>query len=234
MDFVAVDVETANPTMSSICQIGLAGFSDGALAFEWKTYIDPRDYFHPMNVAVHGIDRAVVAGAPTFGMVADAVFERLTGAVVASHMPFDRVALHQACAMYELDPPSLTWLDTARVARRAWADCAYRGYGLANVCSKIGYDFGHHDALEDAKAAGWVLLAACEVTGLSVKEWLVRVEQGIGEPRTYGGVRTSCARRATLTAPSPAKSSSLRERCTCPAGRPPTAPPVSGAASPTG
>ena len=201
MDFVAVDVETANPTMSSICQVGLAGFSDGVLAFEWKTYIDPRDYFHPMNVAIHGIDRAVVAEAPTFGMVADVLFDHLTGTIVASHMPFDRVALHQACAMYELDPPALTWLDTARVARRAWADCAYRGYGLANVCSKIGYDFGHHDALEDAKAAGQVLLAACEVTGLSVKEWLVRVEQSIGEPRTYGRGTTSYAREGDPEGP---------------------------------
>ena len=41
----------------------------------------------------------------------------------------------------------------------------------------IDYDFEHHDALEDAKAAGQVLLAACAATGLSVEDWLVRVER---------------------------------------------------------
>jgi DNA polymerase III epsilon subunit-like protein len=40
MEFVAIDVETANPDMASICQIGLAWYRDGALTEEWKSYID--------------------------------------------------------------------------------------------------------------------------------------------------------------------------------------------------
>ena len=31
MEFVALDVETANPDMASICQIGVARFADGML-----------------------------------------------------------------------------------------------------------------------------------------------------------------------------------------------------------
>ena len=42
VDFVAIDVETANPNLASICQVGIAGFRDGVLAFEWKSYVDPR------------------------------------------------------------------------------------------------------------------------------------------------------------------------------------------------
>lgn len=188
MDFVAVDVETANPDMASICQVGVAGFSDGAVAFEWVSYVDPQDWFAPLNVAVHGIDAPVVAGAPQFPAIADQLLEVFGGTVVACHTPFDRVALHQAFAAHTLELPALTWLDTARVARRAWAECAQRGYGLANVCSMIGYDFQHHDALQDAKAAGQILLAASTATGLSVDDWLVRVEQTIsGEPRSRSG-----------------------------------------------
>ena len=188
MDFVTIDVETANPNLASICQVGIAGFADGVLAFEWKSYVDPQDYFHPMNVAVHGIDAPVVAGAPSFPALTDVMFDKLCGTVVACHTPFDRIAIHQACAVHRLEPPELTWLDTARVARRAWAECAQRGYGLASVCSMIGYDFEHHDALEDAKAAGQVLLAASAATGLSVEDWLVRVELSLtGEPRKRSG-----------------------------------------------
>ncbi|GEM_PF-5074432 len=29
MDFVPIDVETANPDMASICQIGVAGYRNG-------------------------------------------------------------------------------------------------------------------------------------------------------------------------------------------------------------
>src|SRR5437660_6779532 len=53
------------------------------------------------------------------------------------------------------------------------------GYGLANVCEAIGYKFKHHDALEDAKAAGNILLAAMAKTGLDLNGWLARVRQPI-------------------------------------------------------
>jgi len=58
--------------------------------------------------------------------------------------------------------------------------------GLANVCRIIGYEFKHHDALEDAKASGQVLLAAIEATGLDVESWLTRVHHRIGCPYSPG------------------------------------------------
>jgi DNA polymerase-3 subunit epsilon len=50
---------------------------------------------------------------------------------------------------------------------------------LANVCAKIGYGFIHHDAMEDAKAAGHVLLAAIRETRLDIDGWQQRVSQPI-------------------------------------------------------
>ena len=66
---------------------------------------------------------------------------------------------------------------SARVARRAWTEFSRSGYGLYNVCAAIGYDFKHHDALEDAKAAGQVLLAAMRETGIDLSGWMKRVRQ---------------------------------------------------------
>ena len=60
MRFVAIDVETANADMGSICQIGLARFVDGELAEEWGTLVDPEDSFDAVNVSIHGIDRRMV------------------------------------------------------------------------------------------------------------------------------------------------------------------------------
>lgn len=71
MNFVAIDVETANADMASICQIGLAVFENGVLKDEWKTYVDPEDYFDPINVDIHGINETKVRGAPNFPALSD-------------------------------------------------------------------------------------------------------------------------------------------------------------------
>jgi DNA polymerase-3 subunit epsilon len=96
MDFVALDVETANADMASICQIGIARFRDGTLADEWRTYVAPQDHFDAINVSIHGIDASIVEGAPRFGALASTIQHAIRGAVVVTHTPFDRLALHQA------------------------------------------------------------------------------------------------------------------------------------------
>lgn len=179
MQFVAIDMETANADMASICQIGLVKCENGILSHEWKTYVDPEDYFEGINVSIHGIDEKVVAGAPTFPALADTLHSYLDGTVVVCHTHFDRVAMHQAARRYGVSTPKCTWLDSARVARRTWKEFAWRGYGLSNVCQHLGYEFKHHDALEDAKAAAQILLAASKETGLDLEGWLRRVRQPI-------------------------------------------------------
>jgi DNA polymerase-3 subunit epsilon len=185
MEFVAIDVETANADMASICQIGLVKCENDVLSDEWKTYVDPEDYFDAINVSIHGIDESVVRGAPTFPELADTLRSYLEGTVVVCHTHFDRVAIHQAAQRYGVTALECTWLDSARVARRTWKECAWKGYGLYNVCKILGYDFKHHDALEDAKAAAHILLAATNKGGLDLDGWLRRVRQPI-DP-TAGG-----------------------------------------------
>lgn len=179
MNFVAIDVETANADMASICQIGVAKYKNGELAEEWSSLVDPEDYFDFINIDIHGITEEDVAGKPTFPEVASQLADFLNGAVCVSHTHFDRVSISRALEKNELPGFDTTWLDSARVARRAWEEFSWGGYGLANVCNKIGYEFNHHDALEDAKASGRVLLAAIERTGLDISAWLKRVNQPI-------------------------------------------------------
>jgi len=179
MNFVAIDVETANSDVSSICQIGIARYQDGSLAEEWKSYIDPEDFFDPINIAIHGIDETTVAGSPNLPNVSNQLYCFLDDQISVCHTHFDRVAIYQAVVKYRMRSPNCTWLDSARVARRAWAEFAWRGYGLKNVCDYLCYEFNHHDALEDAKAAGHILLAASDRTGLDLKGWLKRIEQPI-------------------------------------------------------
>lgn len=184
MRFSAIDVETANPNMASICQVGVAVFEDGILATEWQSLVDPEDYFDDFNSSIHGIEAHHVENAPTFSAIASEFFEILENQPVIAHTHFDRTALSQACRKNGMTIPSLQWLDSARVARRAWPQFAVKGYGLANICGHIDYEFQHHDALEDAKAAGQVLLAAIEVSQISLEDWFKRVSQPIDPENT--------------------------------------------------
>jgi DNA polymerase-3 subunit epsilon len=187
MQFTAIDVETANPDMGSICQIGIARFTGGKLVDEWSTLVDPEDYFDDINVSIHGIEPRMVKGQPKLPDIAESLRTYLENTVSVCHTHFDRIALTRAFTKYSLIPIAASWLDSARVVRRAWKDLAWSGYGLANVCNRIGYEFKHHDALEDAKAAGYVLLAAMRESQLDLDAWKRRVNQPIDPERSSSG-----------------------------------------------
>lgn len=186
MNFIALDVETANPDLASVCQIGVARFTDGRFAEKWQSLVDPEDYFDGTNVAVHGIDEAMVAGAPCFPDLRDQVEKWLSNTVVVSHTTFDQTAIRSVFAKYGLATPPIVWLDTARVVRRTWLDLSRRGYGLANVAERLGIEFQHHNAAEDARAAGEILLHAIKETGLSVDDWVIRARRSTGPSANRG------------------------------------------------
>ena len=180
-EFIAIDLETANPNPWSICQIGVAEFSDGALTNGWMSYIDPAERFNRDNVAVHGITEAAIQGWPRLPEVTDRLAEMLNGKIVVSHSQFDRVALELAFDRLEIPRLNCSWLDSTMVARRAWEGLSKRGFGLENLCRLLGYRYQRHDALGDAKAAGVVVLAAIEQTGIGLLQWLEQVELPIGD-----------------------------------------------------
>lgn len=181
LDFISIDLETANPNPWSICQVGVAEFANGALAAEWMTYVDPEERFNRDNVAIHGITGAAVRGWPKLAEVADGLRELLEGRIVVSHSQFDRVALEQAFDRLAIERLTCSWLDSTLVARRAWEGFGRRGFGLENLCRHLGYRYQRHDALGDAKAAGVVVLAAIQQTGVGLEGWLRLVGLPVGD-----------------------------------------------------
>lgn len=102
MRFVAIDVETANADMASICSIGAAAFEDGVIVDEWYSLIDPKDYFAFMNVSIHGITEADVRGAPTFKAAMAEIERRLGDQIVVTHTRFDHTAMDQAASRWSV------------------------------------------------------------------------------------------------------------------------------------
>jgi DNA polymerase-3 subunit epsilon len=190
MDFISVDVETANPDRSSICQIGIVCFREGKIVEQWESLINPEDYFDEMNVFIHGIDESDVEDAPKLTDVHDKVVKYFNGNVVVSHTSFDRVAFERAFAKYNLTPPDCKWLDSAKVVRRAWTEFSQKGYGLTSVSKKLGIQFEPHVAQEDARAAGEILIQAINTSGVSLNDWFDRVKKPIN-PSGATSVRIS-------------------------------------------
>ena len=183
LTFNSIDVETANADRASICQIGIVHVRDGEIEDQWRTLVNPEDWFDPWNVSIHGIDDTDVRNSPTLPEARDELRARLRGSVLVSHTSFDRVAFERAMARYDLEQLQVTWLDSAKIARRAWPDrYGQCGYGLRNIARDLNISFRHDDALEDSRAAAEIVLRACAATEIDIGGWLRRVERPIFPP----------------------------------------------------
>lgn len=180
LTYNSIDVETANADRASICQIGIVHIRDGEIEDQWQTLVNPEEWFDPWNISLHGIDESAVRHSPTLPEVRDELRARLRGTVLVSYTAFDRVAFERAMTRYDLEQLQVTWLDGAKIARRAWPESYGRsGYGLKNIAKNLGISFDHHDALEDARAAAEIVLQACGSTDIDIEGWLSRVERPI-------------------------------------------------------
>lgn len=189
LNFVAVDVETANADFASICQIGIVVFKDGRMQEVWESLVDPEDFFDAINVSIHGIDEDRVKGSPTFPEILNIMRNYFENRIIVSHTPFDIVSLARAAEKYGESINCPIWLDTAKVVRRAWPEkYAAKGYGLANIARGFGIEFSHHNAKEDARAAGEILIRTMQETGINLEEWLARVKKPIGSDVQSGKI----------------------------------------------
>lgn len=185
LTFNAIDVETANADWSSICQIGFVRVREGVLLEGWQTLIDPQAHFDGFNMMIHGITEEDVKGSPTIEDVESDLRAMLEGEVLLHHSPFDRVSINRALRNSDLSPLNATWLDTAKVVRRAWPEkYAREGYGLANLAHDLNIEFEHHEALQDATAAAIIFAASCAKQGVGTEYWVSRVRMPIEPHKT--------------------------------------------------
>lgn len=198
-DFVVVDVETSCSRASSICQIGIVGFRDGREVFAWETLLDPCDEFDAANIRIHGITAHHVAGQPLFPDVHATIRNYLTGQVTVAHSMFDKSALAAACRIHDQPFIETQWLDSVRVARRAWPDL--ENHRLGTLARFLGLRHRHHDALSDARAAGWVIVRASEHAGLALTDWLAPPRPPGPAPKPAQGGPLSGERIAILGEP---------------------------------
>lgn len=175
LTFNAIDVETANSDPSSICQIGIVSVWHGIIKGQMSFLVDPEAHFNDFNMRLHGIGPDTVRVEETLPQLDPGLRRILEGTVLVSHTSFDRVAMDRAMERYGLRPLRVRWLDSAMVARRAWPQKYRHHWNLAAIAGDLGIPFRHHDAAEDARAAGEIVLRASLHTGLDIDGWLRRI-----------------------------------------------------------
>ena len=162
MEMLCIDFETANSSRGSVCSLGIAVFSAGRLTESLEWLVRPHrslDYFDPFNVSIHGIHSADVRTAPEFNAVMPHLLSKLKpGIMVLAHnAAFDISVLRSVLDLYGVPYPEFDYLCTCKAASKVWPDM--ENHKLDTVCAHIKHKFKHHNAKDDAEAAGKALLS---------------------------------------------------------------------------
>ena len=160
LNFVAVDVETANSQRGSICSFGLSVVRDGKIVRneDWLTRPPAQlDWFDGRNIGIHGITPGMVKDAAPFEERLAQVLEVVGDLpIVAHNAAFDMrfLQLKEAAAGLRFDQPVL---DTLLLS--AWVHPNQESHRLEAIAERLGVKvMGRHTALGDAFVTAEVYL----------------------------------------------------------------------------
>lgn len=205
LNFVALDVETANTRRGSICAIGIAVVEEGRIAQTHSWLCQPPEmisHFEPFNVALHGISAERVANEPPFHLRISQTLAIIGDRpVIAHNAAFDMGAVREACDADELIWPTVRYGCTLVWARRELDLISYR---LPMVANKLGIPLQrHHDASKDAEACAQILLTLAYRRGSQTVEEFAeatRTRLGALTPNTWRGCQVASSGGDGLTA----------------------------------
>lgn len=166
MDFVAIDFETANANRGSACSVGIVKIRNNMIVDEYYSLIRPKKLiFDSSNIQIHGITPEMVRNSDDFENIWIELEMKLKGEMVAAHYAsFDISVLKTALAEYNIEYPSINYVCSWVIGKAVWPDLT--SYRLDTLAKKVGFQFKHHNALEDARACAMVILRASEEAGV--------------------------------------------------------------------
>ena len=186
--FVDLEMTGLDPERDRVVEVCVERVVGGARVAFVSTLVNPGERAGGA-AHVHGIDRVSLAGAPSFGDVAEAVLAALSDAVLVAHAAVWDVRFLLA----ELDRVGKGirlehWIDTLTLARRAFT---FHSHSLDALCRELRIDRGQaHRAESDVRALRAVFDRCVAVLApVSVRDlWEVRV----GERRARQAVLEAC------------------------------------------
>ena len=106
-NFAAIDFETANRELSSVCSVGVVVVRSGEIMERFYSLIRPEpEYYSYWNTRVHGLQLEDTACSPVFPEVWKKVEPLVAGLpFVAHNSPFDEGCLRAVFRTYQMDYP---------------------------------------------------------------------------------------------------------------------------------
>ncbi len=177
-NFIAIDFETANRELSSVCSVGVVMVRNRQVADSFYSLIQPEpNYYNYWCQRVHGLSRYDTDDAPVFSTVWEQLETRISDVFfsdqlafdnrrdliasipfVAHNARFDERCLKAAFRVYQMDYPDYRFYDTLTVSRRQFGH-SLPNHQLHTVAAACGYDLqNHHHALADAEACAAIAL----------------------------------------------------------------------------
>lgn len=160
LNFIAIDVETANYSSSSICSIGCVKVKNGKLVDSFYSLVHPEpDYYVRRFTAIHGLSDDDTYNAPPFDEVWNEILEWSEDLpFVAHNAAFDWRCITEAARVYQLEGPP-RFHCTLTAARKKINRFGCPSKSLPNLCNFFGIQFkNHHHALADAEACARLAL----------------------------------------------------------------------------
>lgn len=164
--FLAIDVETTGTGKEDrVWELAIAVFEGGQLTKVHVKRFDPGKKLHWSAVNVTGVTWAELKGEPRIEESIAKIHRFLEGEVVVAHnLGFDRRMLG-----YEFERAGLSWPDCEEVCTVKMAKPVMKRFGkkskLDVCCEHFGIQLdNHHQAADDARAAGELLVKLMEAT----------------------------------------------------------------------
>ena len=158
-DFAAIDFETANEQLSSVCSVGVVVVRNGKIIDRFYSLIQPEpNYYSYGNSMIHGLTAEDTDNAKVFSSVWENIEPLIKGLpLVAHNKGFDESCLKAAFKTYQMDYPDYIFYCTLAESRRQLKHLP--NHRLHTVAEDCGYILtNHHNALADAEACAEIAL----------------------------------------------------------------------------
>lgn len=158
-DFAAIDFETANQELSSVCSVGIVVVRNGKIVDRFYSLIQPEpNYYSYGNSQIHGLTAADTDNEKVFPSIWESIeplIEELP--LVAHNKGFDESCLKAVFKTYRMDYPDYVFYCTLAASRRQLKHLP--NHQLHTVAEDCGYILtNHHNALADAEACAEIAL----------------------------------------------------------------------------
>lgn len=158
-DFVAIDFETANEELSSVCSVGIVVVRNGIVTERFYSLIQPEpNYYSYGNTKIHGLTYSDTVNEAVFSEVWKQIEPLIAGLpFVAHNKGFDEACLKAVFRTYQMDYPDYLFYCTLAESRRQLRHLP--NHQLQTVAEDCGYILtNHHNALADAEACAEIAL----------------------------------------------------------------------------